>query len=65
MISHALALFSQYPWLSAACLWVFAALIHTMPAPAPSERWYGWIFNFLHLVGANLSMMGLKGPEKP
>jgi hypothetical protein len=52
--------FTAYPWLSAACLWIFAALIHTMPTPHPEERWYGWAFNFLHLLGANLGKIGEK-----
>jgi hypothetical protein len=65
MIAHVTALFTQYPWLSAALLWVFAAFIHTMPPPTPAQQWYGWLYNFLQTLGANISMIGLKSPPKP
>jgi hypothetical protein len=57
-------LFVQNPWLGptigyAAC-WVFGAAIRTMPVPGPTERWYGWAYNFLHLIGQNLENVGRK-----
>jgi hypothetical protein len=42
----------------AVALWSFSALIHTMPAPEPTERWYAWLYNFAQSVGANLSKVG-------
>ena len=57
-MSQILQLFTAYPWLSAACLWLFAAGIRTMPAPLTGERWYGWVYDLLHLIGANLSKVG-------
>lgn len=59
------ALFKEYPWLSAAVLWVFAALVHSLPVPLSTERWYGALFNFLQTCGANLSKIGQKqnGPN--
>lgn len=64
-MAHLIQLFSQYPWLSAACLWVFAALVHTMPAP-PSNAGVGytWLYNFFQTIGANLSKIGEKAPPK-
>lgn len=55
-------LFTRYPWLSAAAWFIFATAIHTMPAPTPDQRWYGWAYNFLHAVGANWTLFGKKAP---
>lgn len=56
-----LQLFTQYPWLSAVLLWIFATVIHTMPAPLPTERWYGWFYQVVQAVGANWVKFGQKG----
>lgn len=59
-MQHVIDLFTQFPWLSAACLWVFAAAIHALPVPLPTERWYGALFNFFQALGANISKVGQK-----
>ena len=53
-------IFTDYPWLSAALLYVFSTAIHTMPTPLPTERWYGWLYNTLQALGANWSKFGQK-----
>ena len=43
---------------------VFTAAIQTLPEPLPMERWYGFFYAFVHVLGLNLSHLGLtKAPE--
>ncbi|HLG97183.1 MAG TPA: hypothetical protein VKX49_12800 [Bryobacteraceae bacterium] len=41
-------------------MWVYAALIQTMPTPKQEQQWYGWLYNFLHVIGANFPLVGKK-----
>ena len=51
-----------YPWASAAALWLFSAATHAMPDPKPEDRYYAWLYNFLHVVAANLDRIGKTKP---
>lgn len=42
-------------WLvSVAAFYAYSAAVQTMPRPRPDERWYGWIYGFLQIIGANI-----------
>ena len=59
MIHQLILLIQQHPTsLTLASLWIYSALVTTMPQPLPNERWYGWIFNFLQAIAANLDKIG-------
>lgn len=49
-------------WTSAALLWVFAAVIHGMPAPSVGSFWYRWLYNTFQFMGANLDRIGDSKP---
>jgi len=55
-------LLEHSPWLEALRpalgLWVFSALVQTMPPPLPMERWYSWLYNFAQILGANIKNVG-------
>ena len=46
----------------AIALWVYASIIHKLPPPRPTERWYGAFYDFMHTVlqvfGANWDRVG-------
>jgi hypothetical protein len=54
----------EYPWAPLAVYWGFSAIVDTMPVPLPSERWYGWLYNFMHTIAANLSRVGQKQTQE-
>lgn len=46
---------AHYDWLlSMGALYVYSCAIRSLPDPKPEERWYGFLFKFLNLLGANL-----------
>lgn len=63
-MSAFLHLMSQHPKAALAIgygvCWVFGAAIRTMPVPRADERWYGWLYTFLHAAGQNLENVGRK-----
>lgn len=34
---------------------IFSAVISVLPTPLPGERWYGAIYNLLHLGASNVA----------
>ncbi len=40
--------------LSVVVFYVYSALVQTMPKPRPEERWYGWFYGFMQVLGANI-----------
>lgn len=50
----------QHPEIPFVTLWIFSALTTTMPVPLTTERWYGFLYNFLHAIAANLDKVGNK-----
>lgn len=47
-----------HPLALASVMWMFFALVSTLPKPLSTERWYQWIYNFLNAVAANLDKTG-------
>lgn len=50
----------QHPEVPVVALWMFSALVTTMPQPTVTERWYGWVYNFFQSIAANLDRVGKK-----
>lgn len=45
-------------------LWAFSAAVSAMPVPVGgSSAWYRWLYQFAHLLAANLDKAGL--PVQP
>lgn len=40
--------------------YAYSSVVQTMPAPLPTERWYGWLYNLAHVLGANWGLVGQK-----
>lgn len=40
-------------YASLVAAWLVSNLVATLPNPRPEERWYGWLYNFLHLSAGN------------
>ena len=36
---------------------VYNALLQALPEPMPMERWYGFAYRFLNLLGVNISKL--------
>lgn len=45
---------------AAIAFYVYASLTQALPEPMASERWYGFLYRFLHLLAANFKQMNLR-----
>jgi hypothetical protein len=65
--SHSLFLpTAQSFWTGAGALWVFSAAVSAMDSPKTGDsRFYGWLYQFTHLLAANLDRaLGPASSEK-
>lgn len=46
-MQQVLLFLQQHKW---AIEWLVVNAIILMPEPKPEERWYGWVYNVIHII---------------
>lgn len=53
--------FSNNALVAIAAYWIFNAAVQAIPKPPEAaSTWHVWLFNFAHLLSANINVLGTR-----